>query len=370
MSLRRAPRGPFQRLADGNRAQRTLGAGQVVGAAPVPGNTGASSQALASVADVTATAWQDDEFTLTADGAQDLDLTYLPVDSSEDVKLRGVGQQRGVDWERSDQTLSILSPMDARDDDVLTVHYQYLTGQPTVLNQGGYDLYQGAYFTATGGAEGPDANRQVTDTVGAGWLRFTNAINSEIGGFLSDDVFASGAAITVEWDYAAHAGDGADGHSIFLFDGSVTPASLAGGSNIGFATVVGGILGIGFDEKGNFNPTNPDYVSIRGPQSGSNAVLTGAAAPEVIDGNDRSNSVHVEVTISAALLVTVKMNFGSGLVTVINAFDASTGVGTPPATYKIGMAGTTGSDNNIHEIRNFIATSGSYSLSISGTGTG
>lgn len=135
MSLRRPPRHPFQRLSDGNRAQRTGGAGLLYNAAPIPAQAAATAQALASVASVSDKAWNDETFTLASNGAQTVTLEYLPVDESEDVKLNGLGQLRTTDWTRSDQTLSVLSAMGALTGDKLAVHYQYLTGQPTPIGE-------------------------------------------------------------------------------------------------------------------------------------------------------------------------------------------------------------------------------------------
>src|SRR5690349_21472165 len=63
------------------------------------------------VTDLDSAQWQDDYFTLSVDGPQDLALTYLPMTMSEDVKCWGDGQERGVDWDRAtgSQALSILA---------------------------------------------------------------------------------------------------------------------------------------------------------------------------------------------------------------------------------------------------------------------
>jgi len=135
MTRRRAPRGSFQRLADGTRAQRTGGAGLVYNAAPISSHASAVAQALASVADVTKTASKIDRFTLASAGPQDLDLTYLPSDESWNVELNGVGALWETDYEVDGQTLSLLTPLDARIGDKVQVQYDYLTGQPTVLGE-------------------------------------------------------------------------------------------------------------------------------------------------------------------------------------------------------------------------------------------
>ena len=71
-----------------------------------------------------------DSESLTVDGAQSFALSFLPVEFSEHVYLRGLEQQRTVDWSRSGQTLSILAAMDARAGDLFEVYYEYSAGAP------------------------------------------------------------------------------------------------------------------------------------------------------------------------------------------------------------------------------------------------
>jgi hypothetical protein len=325
--------------------------------------------------------YNDDIYTLTSSGAQSLTLTYVPDPQSLHVALNGVHATKGVDWNVDDQTLSLLSALDARTGDVVTTEYAFLEAMSAVPSEGNAGLLSGAYFTASGGDEGSTANRQVTDSSGSGWLRLTNDLNSEVGGFCSVDTFPSGDTISVTFDYADYGGTGADGLCVWLLDGSVaapvTPTN-AGGSlgymNIGADPgLAGAVLGIGIDEKGNFSVGNggpgvqPDRVVLRGPASGY-TYLTSAATGTSVDGHSRTAPVSVTVTITAALLVTVTMDFGSGPVTVINAYDVSAAVGTPPATYRIGMSASTGADDNVHEVRDFLATSGDFTLSINGRG--
>jgi hypothetical protein len=94
-------------------------------AATVGGNAGVVDQA-------TGIDFYRDRYDLGSDGAQDVALTYLPVENSEHVYLNGVEQDEGVDWTRDDATVSLLSTMGALTDDVLDVRYAYRFGAPVV----------------------------------------------------------------------------------------------------------------------------------------------------------------------------------------------------------------------------------------------
>lgn len=109
--------------------------GRIANAGPIGGE---SSSARASIQGGVATVaqagsdsyFEEDPLTLTADGAQDVALTYEPVEFSEDVEISGLAQTRGVDWTRDGQTLSLLTAMDARAGEVLTVQYAIRSGAP------------------------------------------------------------------------------------------------------------------------------------------------------------------------------------------------------------------------------------------------
>jgi hypothetical protein len=381
MTRRRAPRLPQERLADGNRAQRTISAGRVVNAAPVSRAAQAAANALASVAGSDSGQLREiQDFTLASDGPQNLTLNYLPLFRSWNVELNGLKALNDVDYSINNQTLSLLTPLDARTDDVVQIQYDYLSGLQVAPTGEEYALYGHSYFTSTGGAEGGDADRQVSDTVGTGWLRLTNALVSEGGAFAATETFPSGQAISVEWDYATHSGTGADGICMFLSDGTATQPSVigGGGGTLGYSNSPDMILGIGFDERGNFSSgtggtggpgVQADYVVLRGPEPTNNPYLTGASvSPSAIDGHARGAPVHVEVSITAAMVVTVTMDFGAGPVTVINAYNAAAGLGALPSLLRVGMVATTGTQTNVHEIRNFHAVSGTFNLTITGTG--
>jgi len=112
---------------------------------------------------------------------------------------------------------------------------------------------------------------QAPDTVGAGALRFTNGRpfgHNESGAIISQSTFDTSQGIQVTFKTVTYRGDsggagkdGADGMSFFLLDGSVNPGIGAFGgslayscsnSNFPFNGIIGGYIGLGIDEFGNF----------------------------------------------------------------------------------------------------------------------
>jgi hypothetical protein len=74
-----------------------------------------------------------DEFVL-AGGAEEVELTYLPLTYSEHTYLNGVYQREGddYDWTRESgtRTVTVKAAMDARAGDILIVEYLYYAGTP------------------------------------------------------------------------------------------------------------------------------------------------------------------------------------------------------------------------------------------------
>ena len=153
-------------------------------------------------------------------------------------------------------------------------------------------IYGGQNFTAhltAGAGEDPD---------GQGWLRLTENANSQSGYALYDKAFPSDQGISVKFQYATYAGNGADGIAFFLLDGSTgTPLIGALGGSLGYSDkgscsaptqpgITGGYVGIGLDEYGNFSDAShgglcsapgrrPHSVTLRG---------SGVRAPSGTDG--------------------------------------------------------------------------------------
>ena len=154
-----------------------------------------------------------------------------------------------------------------------TTQPDFLPGCTSVLSS--YYALQSNHDPAmTGGNSGflgATSAPSTPDPVGSGALRFTNGYpygHNERGAILSKDVFNTGAGIQVTFktvtykgDSGGAGGDGADGISFFLMDGSKPPGLGAVGGSLAYSCsnnnpnydgLNGGYLGLGIDEYGNF----------------------------------------------------------------------------------------------------------------------
>lgn len=123
-----------------------------------------------------------------------------------------------------------------------------------------------------GGANGVSGSAAtLPDPDGSGALRFTNGAPygySQNGAIVSNITFPTGQGVQVTFktvtyrgDSGGGGGDGADGISFYLMDGSQAPGIGAWGGSLGYSCsnsnppyngLVGGYLGLGVDEYGNF----------------------------------------------------------------------------------------------------------------------
>jgi len=137
-------------------------------------------------------------------------------------------------------------------------------------------------------------NGRLPDTVGTGALRLTNGDvkyngsngDGQTGAVVSNFTFPTNQGLQVTFTTVTYGGDGdnntgADGISFFLSDGAQSPTVGAQGGSLGYSCsntndtfdgVIGGYIGIGIDEYGNF--ANPGDNTNSGP--GSNGTPTGA----------------------------------------------------------------------------------------------
>ncbi|MEG5162638.1 DUF4347 domain-containing protein, partial [Microcoleus sp. AT3-A2] len=189
---------------------------------------------------------------------------------------------------------------------------------------------------------------------------------------------------------------GADGISFFLIDGTATPTAAGGyGGSLGYAQntnsnspgIVGGYLGVGLDEFGNFSngtagrlPANPpvpgqarpDAVGLRGSQSTAYNFLTSTVVPGGIDNKDTSIRDQAKRTVQVTLFPTNSPTFPNRLTVAFDlnsngTFDAGETLldipnlvtinGEVPRTFKFGFAASTGGDTNIHEVNNVVVQS-------------
>jgi hypothetical protein len=255
---------------------------------------------------------------------------------------------------------------------------------------GGTDTPAGAWTTVTGsGNSGPCLTAAGGTTTGgipacpggptaqpgAGVLQLTGNGTQQSGYVISSNpiIAKDGAHISfdmAQYDAKQYNGRGGDGISFFLVNGSIaSPAAGKAGGALGYQGLQGAILGIGFDEYGNFSTVEyggaggpglqPDYVVVRGAAGTSYAYIKGvkSAKPLAVDTaksfTDAVRHVTIDIT-DGKLDVAVAYGNGAKPVQVISSLDLSTvkGQSALPATFKYGFAAATGSATAFHAISN------------------
>ncbi len=283
-----------------------------------------------------------------------------------------------------------------------------LNAQFTIVNtlkttdNSGLKIGDNAYLTA---AKGIDPN-------GSGYLRLTEATTNQKGFMYVMQSFPTSLGIIADFEYKAwrNVADntyfGADGFTVFLFDGSVTDANfhLGGyGGSLGYATfsnptgtlgLSGGYVGIGFDAYGNYAaPTEsrnggpgilPNAIVLRGPTSptysNSNIYLASAALGDRTGGDNairQRNEIDYNTTtatrptdnvfyrrvqvsiskVSGNYVVSVKWRKQNETIfTEVLNYTMNSATYPLPSTLKLGFAGSTGGGFNNQEIRNILLT--------------
>lgn len=251
------------------------------------------------------------------------------------------------------------------------------TGVSTAANQwtsGGSGGSVACLTAATSSATNsiPACSGGPIDSVGNGVLRLTPNVNTRSGFVFYNTPVSASEGLQIEFDMYQYGGSGADGISFFLIDGAASPTqpgasggSLGYSSTTGTAGLVGGYVGVGFDRFGNFSNSGfgaggtgrvPNSVTVRGAEATDYQFVTthpasGALAVEA-SPTRTSAKRHVVVSVSTNNVMTVAVNYGSGLVTELQNINLNTinGAGSLPASFKFGWAASTGGSNNTHEI--------------------
>ena len=201
--------------------------------------------------------------------------------------------------------------------------------------------------------------------------------------------------IVVEFDYFVYGGSGADGVAVVFSDAGQNPSAGGFGGSLGYAQrsgvngFVGGWLGVGLDEFGNFPTTgegrtgyptgytppaganspvgvSKNNISVRGSGSGTTGypllANTGTLATPIWQNSstsstvqrfritiDHSDGVHAYVSVQRDLSGT-----GNSYSTLVAAFDAkaSASQAAVPANWLVSFTGSTGGSHNIHELTN------------------
>ncbi|UTH74333.1 pilus assembly protein [Chromobacterium sp. IIBBL 290-4] len=330
------------------------------------------------------------------------------------------------------------------------------TGASAQLN---WLVFGGACMTAGSGSgsipacgsKDPSGNTQVggnsgslPDPVGSGALRLTNDAGSQSGAIIYNSLFPSSSGLqatfttyTYEGDSGGSARDGADGMSFFLLTAIPSAVGSFGGSlgyscsnvNSPYNGIIGGYLGLGMDEYGNFpnggsgndNTSTgpgavPQNISLRGAGSVAASALASqfgasfsSSMVQSVCKNGRygttsvmnypfisiagtSNGVYqlpsnqpmaneaatkrsqavplsYKLKITPANLLSLWYSYNNGAyVPVISNYDINnTSVSGPlPSQITFGFAGSTGGSRNIHEIACFQVQPSTQSASSSG----
>jgi hypothetical protein len=230
----------------------------------------------------------------------------------------------------------------------------------------------------TGGARKPDP-------AGSGAFEITPNSRNESGFGLFTRPLQTDKGIKVDFDffqYNAHPYDdglgkrGGDGITFFLLNGAASPASAGDvGGSLGYRNLPGAVIGLGFDEFGNFsNPKwggtggpgeRPDSVVLRGADSTGYKYITGVRSPyplAVDSATKRTGAtrhVTIELSTKNELSVYVNYNNGKGARRVIGPINLNTIKGQPslPPTIKFGFAAATGYATAFHDVQGMTVTS-------------
>ncbi|MBD3627501.1 PKD domain-containing protein [Cyclobacterium sp.] len=240
-----------------------------------------------------------------------------------------------------------------------------------------------------------------------GVLRLTEAVMEQSGYIYIDVPFSSSFGVKASFEYFSYGGDGADGLTVFLFDGASNFFAPGGfGGSLGYAPRIGGTgltrayMGIGFDSFGNFgnnsegkiggfpgpaSQLHPNSVVVRGPGHASDGYRF-IAGVKTNEGGVFGLPEDQRFTISSGGIGTRRVTDpdqpGYRKV-IVKLRPKSPGIGfhldvelifttvrgnprqisllenvdypyPAPETLKIGFAASTGGQTNIHEIRNLL----------------
>ena len=208
------------------------------------------------------------------------------------------------------------------------------------------------------------------DSIGNGVLQLTPDLGARSGFAFYNTPVSTSQGLQIQFNMAQYGGNGADGISFFLINGTANPTVPgAPGGGLGYSNnttgtpgIVGGYIGVGFDKYGNFSSPSygsggpgqmPNSIVVRGSQATGYQYVTGVTAASSLENTTRANSeLPVDITISSANIMSVAVNYGSGYVTELSDINLNTinGSGSLPASFKFGFAASTGGSYDAHEI--------------------
>lgn len=254
-----------------------------------------------------------------------------------------------------------------------------------------YSEYDEDRWGLGGGADptaGPGAD---DDPEGEGWLRLTTLATQQGGYALFDEAFPSTQGVSMGFDVSTWGGSGADGIVFFLVDGDAVDKDNfehgGWGGSLGYAPrnseagMPHAVLGVGFDEYGNFwnggeGRTGPVGNTGATGQRANSIVIRGGAAEDWKHLADTNTLSDLKLSCNAGTCNERPSGFGQGqyratvnilpagtdkfevVVYTQSADDApiverlrTTVEVAIPENLKLGFTGGTGGQTNYHEIR-------------------
>lgn len=218
------------------------------------------------------------------DGLGDIDeLEYGtdPYDADTDDGGVSDGTEVDDDTDPNDGSDDILETCTADTTEVVTGEFTTST-LPTDWVIGG-----DAYLTAPS-----------IDAEGDGWLRLTDASTNQTGYAFLDEPLDSCAGVVLSFEFAAYGGSGADGFSVFLFDGAYDSSTFSIGSDggsLGYIGMESAYAGVGVDEYGNFASYtdaagfSPNAITIAGAASDDWSGVATTGDDGVLDWDELSS---------------------------------------------------------------------------------
>lgn len=233
----------------------------------------------------------------------------------------------------------------------------------------------------TSGAKKPDP-------AGSGAFQLTDNSLKNSGALLLNRALDARQGLHIEFDmfhydaypnkYDAKKAQGGDGMSFFLIDGETPDVKPgAAGGYLSYKDLPGAVVGVGFDQFGNFSnkgywpagdkgPGNiPNNIVIRGAEKTNYQYLKGVPSPAPLavgsakTRTEAKRTVNIDLSTANMLNVYVDYYDGSGKREIIKNVDLDNFTGQPklPETIKLGFGGATGDAGAIHEIAGFKVTS-------------
>lgn len=235
--------------------------------------------------------------------------------------------------------------------------------------------YQPCLTAATSPPAGslPACNEGPSEAVGEGAFRLTSDGNQQAGTLVLNRPISTSRGLHLTFDLLTYGGvavgnppNFGDGTVFFLVDGAQDPVEpgLPGGS-LGYAGMKGAILGIGFDQFGNFSygaggpGRKPEQIVLRGAEATGYQYIQGIDAGAGLGAATREESrrsVTLDINTRNIMSLYVDFHDGTGRKKLIDKLHLDDIPGQPklPATLKGGWSAATGDATAFHEVQDAV----------------